>query len=109
MSTQRPADGSVRCHVCDGTGEIGGHWERVLASLEHVDGTVTLHREDVAFPTEIGERRAQQLMDEWAEKPGVELRAYEPPTAVNGYEGQRKALLVDLDRARRPQERDRHD
>lgn len=94
------SDTADTCHVCNGTSRIGGHYRSVLASVGHVDGEAVLHREDVAFATDVGLRRAQQLMDEWAdEKPAVELREYEPATAVNGYEAQKKAIVVDTDAA----------
>lgn len=94
------SSGRSTCHVCNGTGRIGGHLSSVLASVHHLDGEVVLHREDVAFAADVGLRRASQLMDEWAsERLAVDLREYEPPHAVNNYEGQKKAIVVDTDAA----------
>lgn len=107
MSSKSPQTGRC-CHVCNGTGTIGGHWHAVLESVRHVDGKVTLHREDISFATGVGLRRAQQLMDEWAtEKTAVELQEYEPATAVNGYEAQKKSICVDVQSALYTTETDR--
>lgn len=68
---------------------------------------VKLYRENIAHACEVGKKRGQQLIDEWANeddpayaqkgKRGVEFQPYRAATPANNNEKQRKALIVDLD------------
>lgn len=87
------------------------NWQKVVNYSQNVDGTVEkntilgtwvmLFKDDIASATGLSERRARQLMDEWApegshEKQGTRLRPYQPPTEANRGNAKQKALKVDL-------------
>lgn len=91
--------------------DTSDHWWAVVEAAHNLQGSpnhglpdnwVKLYRENIAQATGLSAKRGQQLIDEWADddsrkhKRGTKKQAYDPGSAANNNESQRKALFVDL-------------